>query len=238
MMRKAILFDLDDTLFDFHRSEREAIENTLASFGITADSAMMDYYSRVNDSQWKLLEKGELTRDEVLTRRFKIFYEGIGKPEVDPNETWHRYEHQLSQSWHYIDGAEDLLSEMCRDYELYIVSNGTASVQDGRISASGIGKYFRGIFISQKIGFNKPDKRFFDAVLDSLDGLDRSEALIIGDSLSSDIKGGKNAGIATLWYNPHNGKADGEIRPDYEVTSLDMIPVVAEMFFSKNTDNL
>lgn len=230
-MRKAILFDLDDTLLDFHRSERDAIKQTLASFGIEADDAMMEYYSRVNDSQWKLLEKGELTRDQVLTRRFEIFYAGIGKPGIDPDETWRRYEHNLSKSWYYIDGAEELLSEMCRDYELYIVSNGTASVQDGRIAASGIGKYFKDIFISQRIGFNKPDKRFFDAVFERLDGLDRSEALIVGDSLSSDIKGGKNAGIATLWYNPHNGRADGDIQPDYEVTSLDMIPVVAEMFF-------
>lgn len=235
-MRKAILFDLDDTLFDFHRSERDAIKKTLSSFGINADDAMMEYYSRVNDSQWKLLEKGELTRDQVLTRRFEIFYAGIGKPGIDPDETWRRYEHNLSESWYYIGGAEELLSEMCRDYELYIVSNGTASVQDGRIAASGIGKYFKDIFISQRVGFNKPDKRFFDAVFERLDGLARSEALIIGDSLSSDIKGGKNAGIATLWYNPHNGRADGDIQPDYEVTSLDMIPVVAEMFFDGKSE--
>ncbi len=230
-MRKAILFDLDETLFDFHRSEKEALEKTLISFGITPNDEMTKYYSQVNDSQWKLLEKGEITRDAVLTRRFKIFYEGIGAPEIDPDETWRRYENNLSKSFYYLDGAEELLSELCREYELYIVSNGTASVQDGRISASGIGKYFKDIFISQRIGYNKPDKRFFDICLEKAGNLRPEEAIIVGDSLSSDIKGGKNAGITTLWFNPKNGKADGDIVPDYEVTSLDMIPIVVEMFF-------
>ncbi len=232
-MRKAILFDLDDTLFDFHRSEKEALEQTLISFGITPDTEMIRYYSRVNDSQWKLLEKGEISREQVLLRRFEIFYEGIGKKGIDPVETRHRYEHNLSRSWYYLDGAEELISELCRDYELYIVSNGTAAVQDGRIAASGIAKYFRDIFISQKIGFNKPDKRFFDFCLEKAGGLGKEDALLVGDSLSSDIQGGKNAGITTLWYNPHNAKADGGIVPDYEVTSLDMIPIVAEMFFTR-----
>ncbi len=232
-MRKAILFDLDDTLFDFHRSEHEALCNTLVSFGITPTDEMTDYYSRVNDSQWKLLEKGELTRDQVLIRRFEIFYEGIGASGIDPHETWKRYESYLSRSWYYIDGAEKLLDELSAEYELYMVSNGTATVQDGRIAASGIGKYFKDIFISQRIGFNKPDKRFFELCLEKMNGLKKEEAIIVGDSLSSDIKGGKNAGIATLWYNPNNGRADGDIVPDYEVTSLDMIPIVAEMFFGK-----
>lgn len=232
-MRKAILFDLDDTLFDFHRSERESLEQTLKSLGIIPSTEMIEYYSRVNDSQWKLLEKGKITREQVLVRRFEIFFEGIGKKGMDPVETWHRYEHNLSRNWYYIDGAEALLSELCRDYELYIVSNGTATVQDGRIASSGIAKYFKDIFISQKIGCNKPDKRFFDLCLEKTNGLKKENALLIGDSLSSDIQGGKNAGIATLWYNPHNEKADGNIIPDYEVTSLDMIPIVAEMFFSR-----
>lgn len=232
-MRKAILFDLDDTLFDFHRSERESLEQTLKSLGIIPNTEMIAYYSRVNDSQWKLLEKGKITREQVLVRRFEIFFEGIGKKGMDPVETRRRYEHNLSRSWYYIDGAEALLSELCRDYELYIVSNGTAAVQDGRIASSGIAKYFKDIFISQKIGCNKPDKRFFDLCLEKTDGLKKENALLIGDSLSSDIQGGKNAGIATLWYNPHNEKADGNIIPDYEVTSLDMIPIVAEMFFSR-----
>ncbi len=235
-MRKALLFDIDDTLFDFHRSEHDAFEKTLISFGITPNDEIIEYYSRVNDSQWKLLEKGERTRDQILTGRFDIFFEGIGRSEIDSGETWKRYENYLSKTWFYIDGAEELLKELYLDYELYAVSNGTATVQDGRISASGIGKYFKKIFISQKIGFNKPDKRFFDYCFERMDGLRREDALIIGDSLTSDIKGGINSGIATLWYNPHNKKADGDIKPDYEVTSLDMIPIVAEIFFDRKKE--
>ncbi len=230
-MRKAIFFDLDDTLFDFHRSEREALEQTLLSFGIRPDDETVRYYSEVNDAQWKRLERGELTREQVLTGRFEIFFEGIGRKGIDPVQTWHRYEGNLSRSWYYIDGAEALLAELCGEYELYIVTNGTASVQEGRIGGSGIARYFRQIFISQLIGCNKPDPRFFDACFRQLNGLKREETLLIGDSLTSDILGGKNAGIATVWYNPKNGRADEALRPDFEVTSLDMIPLVAEMFF-------
>ena len=167
----------------------------------------------------------------MLIRRFKIFYEGIGAPDIDPDETWKRYENNLSKSWHYLAGAEELISELCQEYELYIVSNGTATVQDGRIAASGIGKYFKDIFISQRIGYNKPDKRFFDICLEKAENLSPDEAIIVGDSLSSDIKGGNNAGIATLWFNPKNGKADGKTIPDYEATSLDMIPNIVKTFF-------
>ncbi len=229
-MRKAILLDLDQTIFDFHRSERESLEKVLISYGIEPSDEMIAEYSRINDSQWKLLEKGIITREEVLLKRFELFFDSIGRSGIDPERTWKSYEHNLSQSWHFLCGAEEILRELYAEYELYIVSNGTASVQDGRIKASGISKYFKNIFISQRIGYNKPDKRFFDACFDMMNGIKREEALIVGDSLSSDILGGKNAGIATVWFNPSHSDP-GKIIPDYQITSLDMLPIVAEMFF-------
>lgn len=233
MSKKAVFFDLDATLLDFHRSESEALSKTLLNHDITPNTEMICYYSRVNDSQWKLLEKGEITREKVLTRRFEIFFDGIGV-KADPKEIRREYEYNLSQSAFYMENAEELLTELKDIYRLFVVSNGTAKVQDGRIAKSGIDKYFEKIFISEKIGYNKPDKRFFEYCFASLPDLDPDDTVIVGDSLSSDIKGGKNAGIKTVWYNPHIQEPPQDLIPDYQVTDLDMLPIVLEMAFSEN----
>ena len=235
MNKNIVLFDLDQTLFDFRLSESEALSKTLIKFGITPSSEMIDYYSRVNDSQWKLLEKGLLTREEVLVRRFEIFFEGIGV-KADPLAVRYEYERNLSKSVIYIEGAKDLFEVLKDIYRLFIVSNGTAKVQNSRIGISGIDKYFEKIFISENIGYNKPDKRFFDKCFEEIPLIDKENTVIVGDSLSSDILGGKNAGIKTVWYNPSSAIPDGTITSDYEITSLDMLPIVLEMIFSKNED--
>ncbi len=228
MKKKAILFDLDETIFDFHRSENFALRTTLKENGVEPTDEMVAHYSKVNLSQWKLLEKGEITREQVLYRRFEIFFSDLGLS-CDPVKVQRTYESTLSQSFFYLDGAEEMLSEMAEKYRLFIVSNGTARVQDGRIALSGIEKYFEKIFISERIGFNKPDARFFDKCFDLIGDLKRSDCFIVGDSLTSDILGGKNAGITTVWCNLKNEINDTEIVPDYEITSIDTLPIVAEM---------
>lgn len=231
-MHKAILFDLDDTLFDFKLSEKEALKSTLLKFHIDADDKILLKYSQINDFHWKLLEKGVLTREQVLTKRFDVFLEYIGRPDIDSNQVWKIYEDILGSSFHLIDGAEKILSNLYGKYDLYIVSNGTVSVQDRRISASGISKYFKDIFISQKIGFNKPDPRFFEACFNRINGLSKSNAIIIGDSLSSDILGGKNFGISTVWFNRTKASNGASIIPDFEISSLFEIPKIVEKIFS------
>ena len=235
MKKKAILFDLDDTLLDFHRSEDVALRKTLSENGVTPTNEMIKHYSKVNLSQWKLLEKGELTREQVLYRRFEIFFSDLGLT-CDPVKVQSGYENALSQSWFYLDGAEELLDELSQKYRLFVVSNGTAKVQDGRIALSGIGKYFEQIFISQRVGYDKPNPKFFDKCFELIGDLDRSDCFIVGDSLTSDIQGGKNAGITTVWYNLRGYERDPEIVPDYEIPSLDMLPIVAEMIFEEETE--
>lgn len=235
MKKKAILFDLDDTLLDFHRSEDVALRKTLSENGVTPTDEMIKHYSKVNLSQWKLLEKGELTREQVLYRRFEIFFSDLGLT-CDPVKVQSGYENALSQSYFYLDGAEELLDELSQKYRLFVVSNGTAKVQDGRIALSGIGKYFEQIFISQRAGYDKPNPKFFDKCFELIGDLDRSDCFIVGDSLTSDIQGGKNSGITTVWYNLRNYPRDPEIVPDYEIPSLDMLPIVAEMIFEEETE--
>lgn len=222
-MVKYIFLDLDDTILDFKKAEAAAISKTLSFMGVNPTEKIISRYSEINDMMWKMLERKERTRAQILTERFAILYNELGV-EVDANETWTVYERFLSQGHWFIDGAPELLEELYKDYELYLVSNGTASVQKGRLESSGIEKYFKGIFISQNIGINKPDKRFFDKVFETINGFEKDKAIIIGDSITSDILGGINAGIKTLWFNPKNKCAD--IKADFVTDSLLKIPEI------------
>ena len=214
-----VLFDLDDTLFDFHRAEAEAIRHTLAEIGIDPTDETVALYSRINRSCWAKLETGEYTREEVLHRRFDMLFEALGVT-GDAHETQKIYEYRLSLGAYYLDGAEELLDAVFGKYRLYLATNGIVNVQSRRIKDSGIGKYFDGIFVSERIGYNKPDKRFFDCAFSEIPDFKHSETVIIGDTLTSDILGGINAGIRTVYFNPHGRKNDTGITPDYEISSL------------------
>ena len=226
-MIKKLILDIDDTLFDFQKSERCALIKTLESLGISASDDVVSLYHKINRSQWEALERGELERAELLTRRFDILFSHLGVF-ASSKETQSRYERCLGAEVHFIDGAEELLRELYGKYELYIASNGTAVVQDPRIEKSKISRYFDGIFISERVGYNKPDVRFFDACLAAMGANDRGEVMIFGDSLTSDILGGINAGIKTCWYNPGGKKNDTGYSPDFEVSSLDEFPKILE----------
>ena len=228
-MIKNVLFDLDDTLLDFHRAEAEAIRHTLKEIGIDPTDENVDSYSKINRSCWAKLETGEYTRDEVLHRRFDMLFDSLGVT-GDSHETQKLYEYRLSLGAYYLDGAEELLDALHGKYKLYIVTNGIISVQSRRIKDSGIGKYFEKIFVSEKIGYNKPDKRFFNAAFAEIPNFKHEETVIVGDILTSDILGGKNSGIKTVYFNPNCKKNDTGITPDYEIAALgDLIKLLEEM---------
>lgn len=218
-MIKNILFDLDDTIFDFKRAERIALSKTLAELGVTPDDRILSRYSEINISQWKLLEKKIITRDEVKVRRYELLFEEFGI-DLSAERTTALYEKNLGIGHYFIDGAEEMLQRLYKDYRLYLVSNGATAVQKSRIASSGIEKYFQNIFISQEIGYDKPAKEFFNKCFEQIEDFSKKETIIVGDSLSSDIQGGINAGIKTVWFNPRHLEFD-KIKPDYEISSLD-----------------
>ena len=219
-MIRNVLLDLDDTLLDFHRAEAEAIRHTLAEIGIPPTDETVALYSKINRSCWAKLETGEYTRDEVLHKRFDMLFETLGVT-GDAHKTQKLYEYRLSLGAYYLDGAEALLDTLFGNYRLYLATNGIVNVQARRIKDSGIGKYFDNIFVSERIGYNKPDKRFFDCAFSEIDDFSHDETVIIGDTLTSDILGGINAGIKTVYFNPKGRKNDTGITPDYEISSLD-----------------
>lgn len=226
-MIKYVFIDLDDTIFDFHKAEAIALCEMLCEFGIVADAAMTNTYSRINKSQWELLEKKLKTRDRVLTDRFTIFFSEIGK-EIDSHKAREIYEYRLGCGHYFIDGAQELLEELYGKYDLYLASNGTESVQRRRIESSGIKKYFNDIFISQQIGADKPSAEYFEACFSRIPGFSHQSAIIIGDSLSSDILGGKNAKIRTCLFNPNRKENKSAIIPDFEISELSEIPKLLE----------
>lgn len=222
-MIKNILLDLDDTIFDFKRAEREALLKMLDSFGLKAGDAAAERYSVINKWHWKQLELGHMTRSAVLSRRFEFFIKEEGL-DIRPKEAQERYEGNLSRGYYYMPGAHEALMRLKPSYRMYLVSNGTARVQYGRIRSSDIEDYLEDIFISQEIGFNKPDRRFFERVAERIPGYKKEETVIIGDSLSSDIRGGVNSGIITIWYNPRLKAndtlvGDSPVRPDFELNA-------------------
>lgn len=223
-MIKTVFLDLDDTIFDFRACERVAISKTLLAFSVDPTDEIVERYSEYNKLQWEALERGEITRDEVITRRFKLLFESLGM-EVDPWQVQALYEHNLSMEHIFMTGAESLLSSLraLGKYKLYAATNGMEIVQRRRIRESGIDAYFDGFFISECIGCNKPSREFFERCFAEISGFDKSEAIIIGDSMTSDIKGGRDAGILTCLFNPRKKKISGDIIPDYEIESLDQI---------------
>ena len=222
-----VFLDLDDTIYDFHKAETVAIKETLAHFSIEPTEKTVKRYSEINKMMWERLERGEATRDEVLIMRFTILFSELGL-DIKGEVARVIYENNLKRTHFLMPGAMELLSALKGRYKLYLASNGTAHVQDGRIAAGDIAKYFDDIFISHKIGYNKPSIEYFNACFERIPGFKKERAIIVGDSLSSDILGGKNAGILTCRYNPNGKDGCENIIPDYEIRNLSELPELLE----------
>lgn len=226
-MIRFVFLDLDDTLFDFHKAERAALTKTLTALGLEPAPEVLARYSAINQWHWERLEEGKLTRDQVLLGRFQVLFSELGV-DADPDTAQERYERYLAQGHYFIPGAPELLEALAPRYQLYLASNGTAVVQAGRIESAGIAPYFQDIFISQHIGHNKPSKAFFDACFARIPGFDRAQAVLVGDSLTSDMRGGLAAGIRTCWYNPHHVPRRADIPVDVEFDALSQLPGLLE----------
>ena len=226
-MIKFVFLDLDETLLDFHRAEAVGLEKTLSDFEVACDEAVKSRFSAINLAQWKRLERGELTRAEVKLRRFELLLEELGVVR-DAEAIRVRYEEYLSTGHYFLPGAEALLDALLGKYKLYIASNGTTTVQQGRIKSANIARYFDAIFFSEDMGYVKPQKEFFDACFRTIPDFDPTQAIILGDSLTSDIRGGLNAGIKTCWFNPNGIQNGGTTQPDFEIRTLAEFPELLE----------
>ncbi|NBK20717.1 MAG: noncanonical pyrimidine nucleotidase, YjjG family [Spirochaetia bacterium] len=221
-MYRYLFFDADGTLFDFDEAETRAFYQMTAKLGFEATSDQLEKYKACNEACWKAFERFEITQEKLKVKRFEDFFasEALG---LDPILASRTYQGYLSQQGILYKESRPLLDALIeRGYTLYLASNGIAEVQRGRIGQSQTGEYFKDIFISEEIGAQKPDAQFFSVMLGRT-GLEakKSECLMIGDSLSSDILGGFSYGLDTLWLNMEGAHTNRtQVKPTYEMHSL------------------
>ena len=219
MTYKFLLFDLDHTLLDFDPAEDVSLTQLLKEEGVADIQAYKDYYVPMNKSLWKDLEEKKITKQELVNTRFsKLFsHFGIEKDGVYLSE---RYQFYLAQQGQVFSGAMELLDSLIdRGYELYAATNGITTIQTGRMAQSGLAPYFNQVFISEQLQTQKPDALFYEEIGQQIAGFSKEKTLMIGDSLTADIQGGNNAGIDTIWYNPHHLVNKSLAQPTYEVDS-------------------
>lgn len=223
---RTVLFDADQTLLDFKRSESAALCEALAAMGVVADVDMLKKYSEINGATWKRLERGEITKKELRTVRFAEFCD-FYHLSLDVEKLAERYLASLASKSFLMDGALEVCRTLASSCRLYIITNGIASVQHGRLDPSPIRPYFQALFISDELGVEKPDKAFFEKVTAKIPDFDPADTLVVGDSLSSDIRGGICAGLDTCWLNPNGLEAPCDMKITYTVTRLeDVIPLI------------
>ena len=217
---KYLLFDLDHTLLDFDAAEDIALSQLLKEEeGVVDIQAYKDYYVPMNKALWKDLEQKKITKAELINTRFAKLFAHFGI-EKDGAYLAERYQFFLSKQGQTFPGVEDLLKKLIsKGYELYAATNGITYIQTGRLEQSGIAPFFKEIFISEQLHTQKPDAEFYEKIGARIPNFDKNQTLMIGDSLSADIQGGNNAGIDTIWYNPHHLENKTQAQPTYEVDS-------------------
>lgn len=196
-----ILFDADGTLFDFLRSEREALISVFKTYGYELTDEEVREYSAINDSLWKALERREITKEELRIKRFEMFCEARGF-ECDCRAVGKDYTDMLSKQHFLIDGALEICRTLSKSCRLFIITNGIEYVQKNRMALSPLREYFDALFISGEIGYEKPSGHFFDAVKKGIPDFSSERSLVVGDSLTSDMKGGIDAGIDCCYFDP------------------------------------
>lgn len=214
------LSDLDHTLLDFSLAEDVALELLLKEAGVTDIQAYKDYYVPMNKAMWEDLTAGKISKPDLIRTRFaRLFAHYFGR-EVDGAVFAERYQHHLSQQGQSFEGVPAFLESLRQQmYRIFGATNGVTFIQKGRLAASGLASYFEKVFISDEVGLHKPQKAFYDYIAKAVDGFERSQALMIGDSLTADIQGGINAGIDTVWYNPGSLANQTDVLPTYTIST-------------------
>ena len=193
-----IFLDVDNTILDFNKAEAIALEKTLSALSVPHSPEVIRRYSQLNLAQWKLLEQGKLTREQVKVRRYRLLFDEL-KTDASPEEAARIYEGLLGQGHYFMDGAVEMLQALYGSFHLYLATN-------------------------EELGCNKPETSFFERCFATIPDFKKEEAVMVGDSLTSDILGGIRAGIRTIWFNKDLKESSGEIRPDHTIKALSELP--------------
>ena len=225
-----VLWDMDGTLLDFLYSQKYAITKCFHDVGREITEEQIERYSRINEAFWKRHELGEITREQLLAGRFRQFFQEYDIKGIDPEIFQKEYEEALGSVVSHKDDSLTVCKSLHGYVRQYVVTNGSAAIQRNKLKLSGFLETMDGVFISEEVGTPKPGKEFFDHCLERVEEKELSRILIVGDSLSSDIKGGIQAGIATCWYRQDGAVNDTPFQPDHEISDLHMIYDILGVF--------
>ncbi len=221
MKYEIIIFDADETLFDFKKSEREAFKNTMLEFHIKYDENYhLKIYHDINTAIWKEFEEGLISQEKLKVDRFRRLSDALTM-ELNATELAKSYMNHLANGSFLYKDSEALVESLTKNFKLTIVTNGLSDVQNKRIRKSIIAKHFEDIVISEEVQVSKPNPEIFELALKNINHVDKTKVLMVGDSLTSDIQGGINFGIDTCWYNPNKIINKKEIHPTYEISSFE-----------------
>ncbi len=218
-----LLFDLDGTLLDFERNERRSLTTVLKEAGVQEMETAIACYRKVNHQLWADFERGLVSKQTIENTRFGRVFDQLGI-KADDQSAVRRYRGLLMEGTDLIEGAQTLLEQLQGQAELDVVTNGDGPTQRKRLAKTGLDRFFRHVFISDDLGVQKPQREFFEIVLKTIEEKDPRKILVIGDSLSSDIQGGINAGLDTCWYHPEGTAAPKGPQPTWQIRRLQELP--------------
>lgn len=228
-MYKYLLWDIDGTVLDFSESEAYAMRTLFRKYELgECDAAMLRLYAQINVKYWEALERNEMTKPEILIGRFREFFEVVGVDLALAEDFNKDYQIALGDHLVFVKHAEEILRAEKGDYVLIAVTNGTKAAQSRKLQRSGLDQIFDAVFISEDVGVEKPNRKFFEYVFHKMGISDERQVLLIGDSLTSDMRGGEIAGVDTCWYNPQRRVNTKNIRVTYEIDDLSELPKILD----------
>ncbi len=233
-----LLLDADGTLFDYDAAERQALGATMANYGLSFTPDVLETYRRVNSQLWRDFERGNTTSERIKTERFAQLFEALvlAQASPDPSEFGSIYLANLGMCTATMPGAESVLRALSGQIHLALITNGLSQVQHARLANSGLGRYFEALVISEEEGVAKPDPGIFDVVFARMGMPARDEVLMIGDSLTSDIRGANRYGIDACWYNPVGLPRDPDLNVRYEIATLEQLLAIVDIGDGHETD--
>jgi len=232
-----LLFDVDGTLLDFQQAESVALNTTPSQMGVVMPAEYVSTYHQINDSLWRDFEAGALSAQDVRTKRFHLLFKEL-EIAGDAQAFSEGFLKNLIAASGFFEGTEQVLRKLEGQFRLALLTNGFADVQHARIARLGLGKLFDPIIISEEVSVAKPASAVFDIALEGMGGPDKGSVLMIGDSLSSDIQGGANAGIDTCWLNPTSNANNTDVVPTYEIQNLSELPSLLARRIEPVTDEI
>lgn len=222
MKYKWLLFDADGTLFDYNLAEKIALQKSIEEIGLKYDDSVLRVYRKFNGDLWVQFENGKIKPDELKVKRFSLLLNHYNF-DYDNYKLSLIYVDHLADCSILIDGTENVIKQLSGKYKLLLITNGLKSVQRKRFNNSSIKNYFQDIIISEEIGVAKPDPKMLEYAATKMNSTNKNEMLLVGDSLTSDIKAGNNFGIDTCWFNPEGKKNESGFKITYEIKSLDKL---------------